>query len=163
MTDSVVLGTWPGQPCCRIRPPNPLAATRRIWKIQISRAAGFRSLGLTGQASYLKDSEFGCPRGPLRWRWGCARWLPTIPSVPLEQVSPSGRPRNGDVRTREHLTPDEVEVLATAAKKRGRYGHRDALAIRMAARHGFRVSELCALRWDQIDLGAGLMHVHRDL
>jgi len=72
-----------------------------------------------------------------------------------------GRPKNADVRKREHLTPDEVEILAAAAKKRGRYGHRDALAIRMAARHGFRVSELCALRWDQIDLGAGLIHVHR--
>src|SRR5215471_2943059 len=71
------------------------------------------------------------------------------------------RPKNTDVRKREHLTPDEVEVLATAAKKRGRYGHRDALAIRMAARHGFRVSELCELRWDQVDLRAGLIHVSR--
>jgi integrase len=62
---------------------------------------------------------------------------------------------------REHLTPNEVEALAVAARKRGRYGQRDAFAIRFAARHGFRVSELCALRWDQIDLDAGLMHVHR--
>ena len=31
----------------------------------------------------------------------------------------------------------------------------------MAARHGFRVSELCELRWDQIDLAAGLLHVTR--
>jgi integrase len=43
----------------------------------------------------------------------------------------------------------------------GRYGHRDALAIRMTARHGFRVSELCDLRWDQVDLRAGLIHVSR--
>jgi len=62
---------------------------------------------------------------------------------------------------REHLTPGQVEALAAAAKKRGRYGHRDALAIRMAARHGFRVSELCELRWDQVDLRAGLIHVSR--
>jgi type 1 fimbriae regulatory protein FimB/type 1 fimbriae regulatory protein FimE len=72
-----------------------------------------------------------------------------------------GRPKNGEVRTREHLTPAEVETLATAAQKRGRYGQRDALAIRMAARHGFRVSELCELRWDQIDLSAGLIHIAR--
>ena len=72
-----------------------------------------------------------------------------------------GRPKNADVRSREHLTPAEVEMLASAARARGRYGHRDALAIRMTARHGFRVSELCELRWDQIDLRAGLIHVTR--
>jgi type 1 fimbriae regulatory protein FimB/type 1 fimbriae regulatory protein FimE len=72
-----------------------------------------------------------------------------------------GRPKNSDVRVREHLTPGEVETLAAAAKKRGRYGQRDALAIRMAARHGLRVSELCELRWDQIDLTGGLLHVSR--
>jgi type 1 fimbriae regulatory protein FimB/type 1 fimbriae regulatory protein FimE len=72
-----------------------------------------------------------------------------------------GRPKNSEIRVREHLTPGEVEVLAAAARKRGRYGQRDALAIRMAARHGFRVSELCELRWDQIDLAAGLLHVSR--
>ena len=72
-----------------------------------------------------------------------------------------GRPKNIDVRVREHLTPGEVEAVAAAAKKRGRYGQRDALAIRMAARDGLRVSELCELRWDQVDLRAGLIHVSR--
>ena len=72
-----------------------------------------------------------------------------------------GRPTNMEVRNREHLTPAEVEALAQAARSLGRYGHRDALAIRMTARHGFRVSELCELRWDQIDLRAGLIHVTR--
>ena len=72
-----------------------------------------------------------------------------------------GRPKNVEVRQREHLTPSEVEALAQAARGRGRYGHRDALAIRMTARHGFRVSELCELRWDQIDLRAGLIHISR--
>ena len=72
-----------------------------------------------------------------------------------------GRPKNTDVRTREHLTSAEVEMLVSAARARGRYGHRNALAIRMTARHGFRVSELCELRWDQIDLRGGLIHVTR--
>ena len=72
-----------------------------------------------------------------------------------------GRPKNAEIRTREHLTPAEVETLATAAAKRGRYGQRDALTIRMTARHGFRISELCELRWDQIDLSAGLIHIAR--
>lgn len=61
----------------------------------------------------------------------------------------------------EHLTPGEVEQLAQAAKERWWHGHRDALAIRMVARHAFRVSELCELRRHQIDLRAGLVHVTR--
>ena len=33
--------------------------------------------------------------------------------------------------------------------------------ILMAFRHGLRASELCSLRWDQVDLGHGRLHVHR--
>src|SRR4051812_13201068 len=33
--------------------------------------------------------------------------------------------------------------------------------ILVAYRHGLRVSELCVLRWDQIDFEHGLLHVHR--
>ena len=47
------------------------------------------------------------------------------------------------------------------AKKRGRYGHRDAKMILLAYRHGLRVAELCALRWDQFDLKQGLLHVRQ--
>jgi len=76
-------------------------------------------------------------------------------------VSALRRPRNAEVREREFLTPVEVEQLAVAARRRGRYGARDAFAIRFAARHGFRVSELCALTWDSIDLAGGWLHVTR--
>jgi type 1 fimbriae regulatory protein FimB/type 1 fimbriae regulatory protein FimE len=31
----------------------------------------------------------------------------------------------------------------------------------MAYRHALRVSELCALRWEQVDLQQGLLHVNR--
>ena len=31
----------------------------------------------------------------------------------------------------------------------------------VAFRHGLRVSELCALTWDQIDFSQGMMHVRR--
>jgi type 1 fimbriae regulatory protein FimE len=76
-------------------------------------------------------------------------------------VSPK-RARNKDVRPREYLTPKEVERLIAAAKKRGRrYGLRDATMILVAFRHGLRVSELCALTWDQIDFSQGMMHVRR--
>src|SRR5215470_4303450 len=44
---------------------------------------------------------------------------------------------------------------------RGRYGQRDATMILMAYRHGLRVSELIALRWDQVDLDAGRLQVIR--
>jgi type 1 fimbriae regulatory protein FimB/type 1 fimbriae regulatory protein FimE len=47
------------------------------------------------------------------------------------------------------------------AQRRGRYGHRDAAMILVAYRHGLRVAELCALRWDQVDLKQGLLHVQR--
>ena len=55
----------------------------------------------------------------------------------------------------------KVEELIAVAKKRGRYGHRDATMILLAYRHGLRVSELCALRWEQIDFNTGLFHVRR--
>jgi site-specific recombinase XerD len=62
---------------------------------------------------------------------------------------------------REWLTEKEVDALCDAARARGRWGHRDATMILMAYRHGLRVSELVALRWDQIDLEAGRLHVIR--
>jgi type 1 fimbriae regulatory protein FimE len=64
-------------------------------------------------------------------------------------------------RQREYLTVKEVAVLMDAARKRGRYGHRDATMILIAYRHGLRASELCALRWDQMDFSRGLLHVQR--
>jgi type 1 fimbriae regulatory protein FimB/type 1 fimbriae regulatory protein FimE len=59
------------------------------------------------------------------------------------------------------LTPDEVQQLISAAGKRGRYGHRDTTLIMLAYRHGLRVGEIVALRWEQVDLKAGLLHVVR--
>src|SRR5215472_9920548 len=73
-----------------------------------------------------------------------------------ETVAPPRRQRNSERRSREYLTPAEVEMLITAARKRGRYGHRDATMILVAYRHGLRVGELCALTWDQVDFGQGL-------
>ena len=52
-------------------------------------------------------------------------------------------------------------MLILTARKRGRYGHRDATMILIAFRHGLRVGELCALTWDQVDFGQGLLHVAR--
>jgi type 1 fimbriae regulatory protein FimB/type 1 fimbriae regulatory protein FimE len=49
------------------------------------------------------------------------------PTTENRTVSPR-RPRNGALRTREHLTIEEVERLIEAAKS-NRYGHRDALML----------------------------------
>jgi integrase len=65
------------------------------------------------------------------------------------------------VRTRRYLTGREVEKLIEAARKHGRYGHRDATMILLAYRHGLRASELCDLQWHQIELSAGRLHVRR--
>ena len=78
-----------------------------------------------------------------------------------EAVAPPRRQHNSARRPREYLTPAEVEMLITRARKRGRYGHRDATMILVAYRHGLRVGELCALTWDQVDFGQGLLHVAR--
>src|SRR5207247_10166853 len=45
--------------------------------------------------------------------------------------------------------------------ERGGYCHRCLTMILVAYRHGLRVSELCALRWDQVDFERGLLHVRR--
>ena len=66
-----------------------------------------------------------------------------------------------ELRTREYLTPDEVERLMQAAGEIGRYGHRDKTLILIAFRHALRVSEVVTLRWDMIDLKKGLLHVSR--
>lgn len=77
------------------------------------------------------------------------------------KVAPPRRVANRERRAREHLTPQEVDKLIKAASRVGRYGHRDATLILLAYRHGLRVSELVALRWDQIDLEQGLLHISR--
>lgn len=74
---------------------------------------------------------------------------------------PPRRVPNRDRRSREHLTQKEVESLMDAARRRGRYGHRDATMIMVAYRHGLRVSELVSLRWDQVDLAEGLLFASR--
>jgi type 1 fimbriae regulatory protein FimE len=71
------------------------------------------------------------------------------------------RPKNADVRSREYLTADEVSALEKAAQGVGRHGHRDATLVMITYRHGLRVSELVALRWDQVDLKQGALHVNR--
>jgi integrase len=81
------------------------------------------------------------------------------PTEVLRTVPPK-RAKNADLRTREHLTLDEVAALIEAAKG-NRYGHRDATMILLAFRHGLRSSEVCDFRWDQVDFNGAVLHVRR--
>jgi len=68
---------------------------------------------------------------------------------------------NAEYRTREYLTPDEVETLIKAAKS-GRWGDRDACMILTAFRHGLRAQEIADLEWTQVeDSRTPTMHVRR--
>jgi integrase len=70
------------------------------------------------------------------------------------------RPPNAELRSRRYLTPTEIDQLMAAAKG-NRHGHRDATMILICYRHGFRASEICDLRWSQIDLDQARLHVRR--
>jgi len=83
------------------------------------------------------------------------------PSARSGSATPPRRLPNSAVRSREYLTPDEVEKLVAAANAIGRHRQRDALMIMLAYRHGLRVSELVAMRWDQIDFKRQLLYVSR--
>lgn len=85
----------------------------------------------------------------------------TTPTAENGKVAPPRHQPNRERRTREHLTPTEVEKLMTAAGRLGRHGHRDTTLILIAYRHALRVGELVALRWDQVDLTQGLVYVAR--
>jgi integrase len=71
------------------------------------------------------------------------------------------RKPNAEMRTREYLTPAEVEKLIAAAKL-GRHGHRDATLILVAFRHGLRAAEIAELEWSQVEWGRNpALHVRR--
>src|ERR1700733_2266547 len=71
------------------------------------------------------------------------------------------RPANSDLRSREYLTPKEIEKLMKEARQ-GRYGHRDATLILIAYRHGLRAQEIRDLEWSQVEFGrSASLHVRR--
>jgi len=81
------------------------------------------------------------------------------PNTVNRAVGPTRLP-NSEYRSREHLTPSEVEQLIEAAKT-NRYGHRDATMLLVAFRHGLRASELCGLEWSQVDFDSATLYVRR--
>jgi integrase len=84
-------------------------------------------------------------------------------SAKLQPEARPGPPRKKklDPAGRDYLRPDEVEAMVQAARKSGRHRVRDAAIILLMFRHGLRTAELVALRWQQVDLKAGYLDVHR--
>jgi site-specific recombinase XerD len=88
------------------------------------------------------------------------RHLRLVTTATVKRTVTPKRLPNAELRTREYLTEAEVERLMKAAT-RNRWGHRDALMVLVAYRHGLRASELTDLRWDQVEFASGALHVRR--
>ncbi len=70
------------------------------------------------------------------------------------------RAANTEYREREHMTAAEVARLLDGTSD-NRQAHRDRTMIELTYRHGLRASEVCGLKWSEIDLAGGLLHVRR--
>jgi type 1 fimbriae regulatory protein FimE len=87
--------------------------------------------------------------------------MSALPQPSFSAKRPPRKLPNVARRSREYLTPQEVDQLMAAARKVGRHPMRDATLILRMYRHGLRVAEAMALRWDAVDLHGGLLHVRR--
>lgn len=83
------------------------------------------------------------------------------PKTAKLKKQPPKRLKNSERRTREYLTEDEVEQLRKAARQSGRNGLRDDTLILLMFRHGLRVGEIVALRWEQVDFKNAALYVQR--
>lgn len=140
--------------CERLRAASPHkkardGAQRRLKTVRISTT--LRTVTKPGDTEIMDKTRLRLVPPPTENR--------TVDAPSAERATPRRKP-NDELRTREYLTPDEIERLIGAAK-RNRYGHRDATMILIAYRHGLRASELCDLRWDQVDFNGAVLHVRR--
>ena len=85
----------------------------------------------------------------------------TPPQIPKSEELSKKRKRNIEIRSREYLSTDEIGQLRKAARGSGRHGNRDDALVLVMFRHALRVGEAVALRWEQVDLNQGLLHVKR--
>lgn len=77
----------------------------------------------------------------------------TQPKPPIKEAKPDNE--------RDYLTPDEMERLITAAKKIGRYPHRDFTLLLLMYRHGLRVGEAVNLQWKDVNFTTKHLYVRR--
>jgi integrase len=64
-------------------------------------------------------------------------------------------------KRRAPLPPAEATKLRDGAKDLGRHGFRDWVLLMMMYRHGLRVGEAVDIKWEQVDLQTGKLHVNR--
>jgi site-specific recombinase XerD len=72
-----------------------------------------------------------------------------------------GKTAKDDKTDRLHLTAREVEKLIDAATESSRNRERDRCLVLLSFRHGYRVSEICALPLDHVDIESRVLHVKR--
>ncbi|MEP0755735.1 tyrosine-type recombinase/integrase [Trichocoleus sp. Lan] len=72
---------------------------------------------------------------------------------PIKQARPD--------KERQYLTLDEMERLIAAAKKIGRYPHRDSTLLLLMYRHGLRVGEAVNLQWKDVNFTTKHLYVRR--
>ena len=68
---------------------------------------------------------------------------------------------NINSRLKQYTTGDLESMRSAVKKLDGRHAHRDSTLILLIYRHGLRVVEASALRWEQLDFEAGTIHVQR--
>jgi type 1 fimbriae regulatory protein FimE len=86
---------------------------------------------------------------------------PQSPFSAKSSNRPPVRRKNSAVRSREYLTPSEMKRIKAAASLTGRHGFRDCVMVTVVYRYALRVGEAVSLRWDQVDLNRGRLHVNR--
>ncbi len=87
-------------------------------------------------------------------------WFPESP-VQSQFYSAFKKPTNSEQRTREYLDEEEMKQLLGAAKKSRYHAARNHCLMLTMYRHGLRVSEASELRWKDVDLKGGKMHINR--
>ena len=76
-------------------------------------------------------------------------------------VKPRRTKTNKQLRDREYLTEQEVDLLIKEIRKHSRNALRDETIMTMMFRHGLRVTEVINIKWEQVDFKEGLLHVAR--
>lgn len=71
------------------------------------------------------------------------------------------RDKNATYRSREHLTPSEVNLLLDVAQRRGRHPERDYALLLLMFRHGLRAGEAATMRWDAVMLDERAIAINR--
>jgi integrase len=71
------------------------------------------------------------------------------------------RHKNTQYRSREYLTPDEINELLAAAQTGRKFRDRNYALILLMFRHGLRVGEAASLKWDAISFTDKTIYINR--